>query len=279
MTDSPDFQKTVVVNSTPSGVMPGPDSPDWQETVQLVNSAQSDVPDWQQYIVGPGGTPIVPAPARQAITRIADWSTSSAASGTTLTLAVNPVNIGDLLMCSAAVFQSNFATGISGGGVTTWTLVTSGSEFNTAEAVYQWQGVVTASGPSTITVTISNTGNWILMATELNTPLMAPQWYVYGSTWKGAFSVSTYAFVTPALTPQGSNEMYLAWVATGTGGMTMPGFTFGGGTLVMNTGTFANYAGVATMPNVAYPTNYEFIVNGVGNTDYDEIACLIYATS
>jgi hypothetical protein len=61
MPDAPDFQKTVALNSTPSFVMPTADSPDWQETVQLVNSPHSDAPDWQQYIVGPGGVPI-PAP-------------------------------------------------------------------------------------------------------------------------------------------------------------------------------------------------------------------------
>ena len=59
MLDAPDFKKTVVLNSTPSFVMPTADSPDWQETVQLVNSPQSDAPDWQQYIVGPGGVPIL----------------------------------------------------------------------------------------------------------------------------------------------------------------------------------------------------------------------------
>ena len=60
--DAPDFQLTVVLNSDPLVTVPGPDSPDWQMTVQLVNSIQSDAPDWQQYIVGPGGVPISPTP-------------------------------------------------------------------------------------------------------------------------------------------------------------------------------------------------------------------------
>ena len=166
---------------------------------------------------------------------------------------------------------------MSGGGVTDWTLVTSGSETNTAETVYQWQGVVTATGSQTITVTVDHACDWFLQATELNTPTPAT-WYVYGSTWKGCYSTSTYGYTTPALTPQGKAEMYLAWVAMGTPNMSMPGFVFGGGTLVEITGTYANYAGVATMPDVAYPTNYEYIVNGTGNTTYDEIGCLIYAT-
>ena len=73
--------------------MPTADSPDWQETVQLVNSPHSDAPDWQQYIVGPGGVPIVTTPTRQTITRIADWSDSgTAATGTTLSLVISPVN-------------------------------------------------------------------------------------------------------------------------------------------------------------------------------------------
>ena len=43
--DAPDFQLTVVLNFTPSHVMLGPDSPDWQVTAQLVNSPQNDAPD------------------------------------------------------------------------------------------------------------------------------------------------------------------------------------------------------------------------------------------
>jgi hypothetical protein len=58
MLDAPDFQKTVVVNSTPSNAMPGPDAPDWQETVQVVPSPEKDAPDWQVVAVGPGGAPI-----------------------------------------------------------------------------------------------------------------------------------------------------------------------------------------------------------------------------
>src|ERR1039457_1120521 len=61
MLDAPDFQRTVVLNSTPSDTVPGPDSPDWQETIQVVPSADLDAPDWQVVAVGPGGTPIGPS--------------------------------------------------------------------------------------------------------------------------------------------------------------------------------------------------------------------------
>ena len=54
--DSPDFQWTVVYNDSPSDTVPGPDSPDWQTTVQIVPSVQGDAPDWQQVAVGPGGS-------------------------------------------------------------------------------------------------------------------------------------------------------------------------------------------------------------------------------
>jgi hypothetical protein len=62
MTDAPDFQLTVLLNFTPGPLMPGPDAPDWEVTAQLVNSPQNDAPDWQKYIVGPGGVPIKPGP-------------------------------------------------------------------------------------------------------------------------------------------------------------------------------------------------------------------------
>ena len=138
---------------------------------------------------------------------------------------------------------------------------------------------MTATGASNITVTLSGSPNTIMMATELNTPIAAPKWYVYGSTFSGEFSPTTvYSWLAPILTPQGSNEMYLAFVATGDGGLTMPGFVFGWGTTVFNGGAFPNYAVVATMPGVAYPTNYAFVCNAT-NTVYDQIGCLIYATT
>jgi hypothetical protein len=275
MSDAPDFQRTVVLNSTPSFVMPTADSPDWQETVQVVNSAQSDCPDWQQYIVGPGGTPISPGPPpRQTISRIADWN---AVGGPALSLSVSPVNLGDLLVFDAVCYGSKQVTGgPTGGGVTTWTLVTSGSSLNTQATVYQWQGVVTSTGPSAITITTSAPGNTILMATELNTPIAAPKWYVYGSTFSGEFSGSNYAWYAPILTPQGADEMWLAFVATGNGTFAMPTFVFHGGTLVLDSD---GYAGVATMPNVAYPTNLQFVCGQAGAVNYDQIGCLIYATS
>jgi hypothetical protein len=94
MLDAPDFQKTVVLNSTPSFVMPTADSPDWQETVQLVNSPHSDAPDWQQYIVGPGGVPIVPptpTPALPVIVQKASAiSSQDSSSSITATFASTP---------------------------------------------------------------------------------------------------------------------------------------------------------------------------------------------
>jgi hypothetical protein len=275
--DAPDFQKTVVLNSTPSFTMPTADSPDWQETVQLVNSPHSDAPDWQQYIVGPGGVPITPSPTRLTVSRIADWSDSGSS---VVTLAVSPVNVGDLLVFSAAVYGSQTITaGPTGGGVTTWVPVTSGKSFDTQETVYQWQGVVTATGASNITITTSAPANTMLMATELNTPIAAPQWYVYGSTFSGESSQTTYRWLAPILTPQGASEMYLAFIATGNGGLSMPFFvsTYGG-TTVFNGGSFAGYAVVASLPGVAYPTNYANFLCNANTTIYDQIGCLIYAT-
>jgi hypothetical protein len=222
---------------------------------------------------GPGGG-AAPAPVRQTITRLADWSLVGSPA---LSLSVSPVNIGDLLVFDAVCYGTKTVTGgPTGGGVTTWTLVTSGSSSQTTATVYQWQGVVTATGASAITITTSAPGNTILMATELHTPIAAPKWYVYGSTFSGEYSVSNYGWYAPILTPQGASEMWLAFVATGNGTFTMPGFVFGGGTLVTDAG---DYAGVATMPNVAYPTNLQFVCNEAGAVNYDQIGCFVYATN
>jgi hypothetical protein len=222
----------------------------------------------------PGGSS---SPARQTITRIADWSDSGSS---VTTLAVSPVNIGDRLVFSAAVFSGGTITaGPTGGGVTAWVPVTSGKFCGQLEAVYQWQGVVTATGASNITVTLSGSFNTMLMATELNTPITAPKWYVYGSTCSGEYTGVVSGWYAPILTPQGDdNEMYLAFVATGNGGLSMPGFVFGGGTTVFNGGFFAGFAVVASLLGVAYPTNLQFVCNA-NLVNYAQIGCLIYATT
>jgi hypothetical protein len=119
MTDAPDFQLTVLLNFTPGPLMPGPDAPDWEVTAQLVNSPQNDAPDWQRYIVGPGGVPIRPGPPHvlPAIIQEASAFTTQDAIGPlhiTATLAANPV-VGNQLV--AILAQNIDASGSHWGAI------------------------------------------------------------------------------------------------------------------------------------------------------------------
>lgn len=67
------------------------------------------------------------------------------------TLAVNPATVGDVLVLVTNVGStSHHATGVSGGGVTTWQHVV-GPLVTFSASVDLWVGVVATPGPSTIT--------------------------------------------------------------------------------------------------------------------------------
>ena len=258
--------------------MPGPDSPDWQATIQIVPSAQNDAPDWQVIAVGPGGTPITPTPVRTPLSRVDDWSDSA---NNLTSLAVAPANLGDIIVLGLSVFGSgSVPAGPSSGdgGVTTWTPITSGLIPEAFQTVYGWWGVVTTIGAGVppITWSLSSAVNVIAQACELGTGTAAPTWEVYGSTWNGRNSGANLSWYSPALTPQGSVETYLAFIATGRGGLSMPLFL---GTLVTNGGALAGYSGIAMHGSCAYPTNYEFGCDtSAPTTIYVQWAVLVYAT-
>ena len=280
MSDAPDFQRTVVLNSTPSFVMLTADSPDWQETVQLVNSAQSDCPDWQQYIVGPGGTPITPVPPRGTISAVggAQWSDSN---NGVITLSVNPVTIGDILFLGVDLRRPTPGpiTGVSGGGVTTWDEAFMNGLPLTYENTGIWWGIVISTGPSVISLLGTGSPAASCLTCQEFTAGAGTTWSVYGNTGYGVSYTSTsLSWSTPALTPQGSEEMYLAIVGNAYNGMTMPGFP--------GTGNFANggsYPGIDMMGwtiGAANPNSYSYICDPYPGspTIFQEAAVLVYAT-
>jgi hypothetical protein len=125
MLDAPDFQKTVVLNSTPSNVMPGPDAPDWQETVQVVPSAQTDAPDWQVVAVGPGGGS--PCPPSTAFVVQFAYGVSSDNVNVSVVLGTTP-KLGNLLVMGFNQYTSRSPMSAPAG----WTLIAAGDGFNQA---------------------------------------------------------------------------------------------------------------------------------------------------
>jgi hypothetical protein len=278
MSDAPDFQKTVVLNSTPSFMMPTADSPDWQETVQLVNSPQSDCPDWQQYIVGPGGTPISPTPVRKTVSVVDTWGNSGLYG---ITLPVSPVNVGDLMLLGFSTDGGSLGA-VSGGGVTTWNRLNytqmKGVPNVTTE---QWAGIVTLTGASSISITVAGPPTYTqIMASEL-TASPSPTWTCYGNAGGGYYYNGTrYAWSTPSLTPDptGSDEVYWTFVMTGfpnltlaNGSITLTGVVYGGG-------LYANQQAVGYGDAVNGISDYfQAGMLGVNASMYNAVSTLIYA--
>lgn len=125
MPDAPDFQKTVVLNSTPSNTVPGPDSPDWQLTAQVVPSAQKDAPDWQVLVVGPGGGSPCPPSTAYVVQFASGVSTDNLT--VSVDLGVTPV-LGHLLVMGFNQYTSRSPMGAPAG----WTLIAAGDGLNQA---------------------------------------------------------------------------------------------------------------------------------------------------
>jgi hypothetical protein len=184
-----------------------------------------------------------------SITYINQWSNS----GTNVTtVPVSPSSVGNLmvLFTHTANNVSIPGGGVSGGGVTNWTKVTSNVGATGIGNDEMWRGVVTTTGSSTITVSsFSGAGVDEITAQE----------YTMGGTGGGTWAIDTSGTLTgtsatinyPSLTPANSSELYAgyAWSAntptpSGTAGYTYTA-TSSGKYTARNTSVTG---GVATQP-------------------------------
>ena len=177
---------------------------------------------------GPGGTP---APTRLAISPVGVQATAESAALSTLS--VSPVAINDLMVLY--VYQGANAgtpcSGVSGGGVTTWYHAATTFSLYGNMTLDMFIGVVTNSGPSTITIgTITSGFLNILTAQEFSAGAGA-KWYWYGAAGAGqvgpAGSTGEWdTFYYISLQPQGDNELYVGYLGAG-GLIASPIFTGG----------------------------------------------------
>lgn len=134
------------------------------------------------------------------------------------TVSVTPTAVGDLLVCWVSVSATNpTVTGLSGGGVTTWTLAH--SDGDGTYVAYAFYGVVTSTGAATITAAFSSAigTNYVdIYCTELSdgTPRTwtIPAHGLY--TAPSATTTITYATLTAA--GSGGNQIYIGYGATAT---------------------------------------------------------------
>jgi hypothetical protein len=188
------------------------------------------------------------APVVSAVGSLATINTTNAGT----TLAVNPQNLGDVMVVTVETGANATLSSVSGGGVASWVKVMSWIPAGADREI--WFGAVTAVGASTITFSWTGalgTHNVEYSAMEFK----ADRPVTWASTTSNEIhntAVST-NMPMPSLTPAVSGELYvgLAVVATGPTGGTTPGYTFAptawGNTYVYNPAcTSAAQAPVAT---------------------------------
>lgn len=167
------------------------------------------------------------------------WS----ATGTALaTLAVHPTAVGDLIVLAGAAGDNGFrgTETVSGGGVTTWTLI-DGILSTGPISTMMWFGVVTTAGASTITVTGGSAATATLFAQQFSVGIPA----IWSLDTLGTFfafsggSATSGPYATVPMTPAGPSELCVgaAVLPGGTLGGSSPGFTYrslGNGQFIFN---------------------------------------------
>lgn len=202
-----------------------------------------------------------------SISFVSQWSTS----GTSVTtLSDSPTSTGDLLVLYSHATNNVSVTGISGGGVTNWTKVTSNTNTTGQGNNEMWRGVVTGTGAATITVTYSAAaGTNEIVADEYTMGSSSGTWAVDTSgTAINSGSQTTINY--PSLTPTNSAELYAgyAWSQNTMSAGTTTGFTY----VATNGSKYVAYDTNVSNGSAIQPTATQSVA---GN--YNSIAALIAA--
>lgn len=183
------------------------------------------------------------------ISYVNEWNTSGSA---VTSLAVSPANVGDLLVFYSHSTNNVAVSSISGGGVTTWTKVTSGSNGTNGGSVEMWRGVVTAAGAATITVAYSSTPGTNEIATEEYTMHSTNSTWAIDNSGVNYNTTTSTAINYPSLTPTNSSELYTgyAWGQYAMTAGTTPGYTY----VATAAGNYLAYDTSVTGGTATYPT-------------------------
>ena len=202
----------------------------------------------------------------------------SSYTGTTATLNVTPVNVGDVMVVAVRPFSPTItATGVAGGGATTWTKIEQHTDGTDGVDSELWMGPVTAAGASTITVTF--TGNLTGIIVELAAQEFASglgaltTWGTDGSGFLVPAASTNITF--PSLTASGTAELYVgyAWV----GGATTPGSCTAGTTCTLLPSTTDIFLYKGNTSGTLAPTATQTM--GTGSLDFETVAGLITANA
>ena len=164
-----------------------------------------------------------------SIAYVGEWNTSGSA---VTSLSISPSNVGDLLVFYSHATNNVSVSSVSGGGVNTWTKVTSGANGTNAGSVEMWRGVVTTVGASTVTVTYSSTPGTNELVTEEFTMHSANSTWAIDNSGVNYNTTTTTAINYPSLTPTNSSELYTgySWAQYAISAGTTTGYTYVGTT-------------------------------------------------
>lgn len=202
-----------------------------------------------------------------AISAVGTFATNFSSTGGT-TLPVSPTTVGDLMVVWANIETTGGGptwTGVSGGGVSTWTQITTGVSLTgvTGFSASLWFGTITTTGSSTLTFTGSTApgGSTVTIfgAQQFTAGLGTNTlWAIDGTQSAVKNNTTNSTTVTfPTLTPGGSGRLYVGnMMAYGTLTTITSGYT-----LKIFTASFPNNGGIwnASVSTVQTPTSHQSI--------------------
>lgn len=202
-----------------------------------------------------------------SISFASQWSNS----GTSVTtLADSPTSTGDLLVLYSHAANNVTVTGVSGGGVTNWTKVTSNTNTTGQGNNEMWRGVVTSTGSASITVTYSSAAGANEIVTDEYTMGSSTGTWAVDTSGTAINSGSQTTVNYPSLTPTNSSELYVgyAWSQNAMSAGSTTGFTY----VATNGSKYVAYNTNVSNGSAVQPTASQSVA---GN--YNSIAALIAA--
>lgn len=177
-----------------------------------------------------------------------------ARSGALKTLAVNPTAVGNLLVLTVINVGFNFTvTSVTGGGVTTWTLLSRANPGAPEGETEIWVGTITTAGAATITANSVQGGVTALGCQEFS--IGTPATWAIDTTAASTDTTQAASGNYPSVTPTGLIELYVgaASLPGGTTGGNTGGFNYQTGGLTFEPGAQFVYKASCTTPDAQSP--------------------------
>jgi hypothetical protein len=160
-----------------------------------------------------------------SIAYVGEWDTS----GSDVTsLTISPTNVGDLLIFYSHETNNVSVSSVSGGGVNTWTKITSGANGSNGGSIEMWRGVVTTTGSSSVSVSYSSNPGTNEIAIEEFTMHSANSTWAIDNSGVNYNTTTSTTINYPDLTPTNSSELYTgyAWSQYSATAGTTTGYTY-----------------------------------------------------